>query len=151
MTAGVTQIEAGTNITISPSGGTGVVTINATGSLSSIYAAAVQQTAAVASTTLLTTPTGQYSSYSITQALNAYVAATGTVAGVIGWTDTSGTVQTATININTATLGSASRASQVLSVNCSPGTAITYAATITGTPTYDLTQSAILLGSYGTP
>lgn len=44
VTAGVSQIIAGTNITISPSGGTGNVTINATGGFTQAKSMAISHT-----------------------------------------------------------------------------------------------------------
>jgi hypothetical protein len=136
---GVTQIVAGTNVTISPVGGTGVVTINASGGGGGGYPTVV------ASALSTTSYTGSYSwtspalvtgaAYRLTVYVRGTTSGTGTVSGTFNFTPFSG-VPIASISLSGGGIPVTTFSSQTVTYYSSDGNAITVSFSTTGTITY---------------
>lgn len=136
---GVTQIIAGTNVTISPVGGTGVVTVNASGGGGGGYPTVV------ASELSTTSYTGSYSwtspalvtgaAYRLTVYVRGTTSGTGTVSGTFNFTPFSG-VPIASISLSGGGIPVINFSSQTVTYYSSDGNAITVSFSTTGTITY---------------
>lgn len=101
--------------------------------------ASTSQTAAISTTTLLTSVAND-ALYRVSGDVDCHSSsAAATVSVTIGWTDTSNTAQTQTTSTAVCTtLGSSSFQSFTFNIQSKASTTITYATTIVNTPTYDL-------------
>jgi len=146
---GVTQLVAGTGISLSPSGGTGTVTVTATGSGGGVTGSYVGSslTSAVSTASVLTTPTAGL--YRIDLAENCRSSGSGlSVPTVVNYTDTQGQSQNFEVDLTCTTLGSPVYISG--SANMQSGSAITVSTTSGGGsfPTYDLRVAATQLTNH---
>jgi hypothetical protein len=112
----------------------------------------VSRTAQVAAITTTTIPgcasLATQTAYMFNATLNCTTtAAASTATLTITRTDTSNTLQTDSVSVNCAALGSASRTNFYVVDNLKSATSPQYAVSITGTPTFDVRVSVVQLGT----